>query len=375
MKKRSFTSLLLSVLLLSLSVPTFAQSQQGGGKVITEKPVATTQIAGGNGVYTVTGATGGVAIAGGDGSAFTYVSSYGVNETLVKGQPMSAEAINESIQILADGNRIVRKSTTMIYRDSEGRSRREQTLSSVGQYASAGEPPRIISIYDPVAGVSYTLDARTKIARKIVFSASGQKDFNAGYATGTTYSMSRGQSGTVTVATADAAQKAELEAKLAKTKEKAKEKVATTVSGNAVVVADGVAQTSSYSGTVKKRERKEESLGKQTMEGVEAEGTRFTSTIPAGEIGNEQPINIVTERWYSPELKQLIYTKTSDPRFGETIYRLTNINRNEPNRSLFEVPTDYTIQEMPVRSVMREKMERENKEAKEAKEKTKKPLE
>ena len=94
-------------------------------------------------------------------------------------------------------------------------------------------------------------------------------------------------------------------------------------------------------------EAKKESLGKQTIEGVEAEGTRTTVTIPADEIGNELPIQIVTERWYSPELQTVVMTRHRDPRFGETTYRLTNINRSEPARTLFEVPPDYTIKEAP----------------------------
>jgi len=88
-----------------------------------------------------------------------------------------------------------------------------------------------------------------------------------------------------------------------------------------------------------------EDLGKQTIEGVEAQGTRVTITIPTGEIGNERPIEIVNERWYSPELQMDVLTRHDDPRTGETTYRLTNINRAEPVRSLFEVPTDYTISE------------------------------
>jgi len=89
---------------------------------------------------------------------------------------------------------------------------------------------------------------------------------------------------------------------------------------------------------------KNEPLGKQSIEGIEADGTRKTVEIPAGEIGNERPIEIVFERWYSPELQVVVMTKHSDPRFGETTYRLTNINRSEPARELFEVPADYTVQ-------------------------------
>ena len=90
---------------------------------------------------------------------------------------------------------------------------------------------------------------------------------------------------------------------------------------------------------------KTESLGKQTIEGVEVEGTRNVTTIPAGEIGNERAIEIVFERWYSPELQTVVMTRHTDPRFGETSYRLTNISRDEPARSLFEVPAGYTIKE------------------------------
>ena len=88
-----------------------------------------------------------------------------------------------------------------------------------------------------------------------------------------------------------------------------------------------------------------ESLGTQTIEGVLAEGTRSTITIGAGQIGNERPIEIVSERWFSPELKTLVLSKQSDPRFGETTYRLSNIVLGNPEASLFEVPADFQIVE------------------------------
>jgi hypothetical protein len=90
---------------------------------------------------------------------------------------------------------------------------------------------------------------------------------------------------------------------------------------------------------------KTESLGTQTIEGVEAEGTRTTLTIPAGQFGNDRPIDIVSERWVSPALQVVVLSKHSDPRMGEHIFRLTNITRSEPARSLFDVPTDYTVKE------------------------------
>lgn len=89
-----------------------------------------------------------------------------------------------------------------------------------------------------------------------------------------------------------------------------------------------------------------EDLGQQVIEGVMAVGTRTTTTLPAGAIGNEQPLIIVSEQWFSPELEVLLVTRHSDPRVGETSYRLTNLVRGEPDRALFQVPADYTLKEM-----------------------------
>jgi len=106
-----------------------------------------------------------------------------------------------------------------------------------------------------------------------------------------------------------------------------------------------------------------EQLGKQMIEGVECEGTRAITTMPAGAIGNERPIETVNETWYSQELRMMILTKRDDPRFGESTYRVTNISRSEPDAALFQVPSDYTIidggSEMDVKKIeeMRRKVE------------------
>jgi hypothetical protein len=88
---------------------------------------------------------------------------------------------------------------------------------------------------------------------------------------------------------------------------------------------------------------KKEDLGTQTIAGVTAQGTRFTKTIPAGQMGNEKPITIVRESWYSNDLQTTVMSKRSDPWSGETTYTLTNIQRTEPAASLFAVPSDYTV--------------------------------
>ena len=100
----------------------------------------------------------------------------------------------------------------------------------------------------------------------------------------------------------------------------------------------------------------QKSLGTQVIEGVEATGTQTVVTIPAGEIGNEQPIKIVSEQWYSPALQVVVLSKRSDPRSGEMIYRLTQLDRSEPAAAMFQVPSDYTIKD-----VMKSKIQRDRK--------------
>ena len=111
--------------------------------------------------------------------------------------------------------------------------------------------------------------------------------------------------------------------------------------GNATAV---TAQSQGFTyttGVAQKFETRVEELGTRDFEGVSAEGTRRVTTIPAGAVGNELPIETSYERWYSKELGMVVYSKNTDPRFGEQTYRLTNIVRAEPDPSLFSVPTEY----------------------------------
>lgn len=254
---------------------------------------------------------------------------------VVKGAPYSAESVNETIQVLADGNRIVRRSSALIYRDSEGRTRREQSLSAIGPFPVSGQQRQIISINDPVSGENYILEPDKKVARKFMTKIAMASGGGAGTGVG-------GGTGGKVIAQGTpriAARAPEVFS------------VPSAQAGGAVIVRPQIDRMSP-------KEAKIEKLGKQVIEGVEVEGTRSTVTIDAGEIGNELPINIVSESWYSNELQTIVMSRHSDPRMGETIYRLTNINRAEPARSLFEVPSDYTVDES-VPGEMRFKMERE----------------
>jgi hypothetical protein len=89
---------------------------------------------------------------------------------------------------------------------------------------------------------------------------------------------------------------------------------------------------------------KNESLGLQMISGVAATGTRITRTIPAGSVGNSQPIQTLRERWISSDLQVPLMEKTSDPRTGTTTNTLSNIRRGDPDPGLFQVPTGFTTQ-------------------------------
>lgn len=245
---------------------------------------------------------------------------------LVKGAPYSAQALTETTQTLSDGNRIINKSAASVYRDSEGRTRREQTLRAIGPFATAGEPPQTIFINDPVTGVNYALDPRSRVARKM---APMRFEFKFAPPPG-----GEGQGPAGGPPQGPPPERAEVHAQ-----------VFFRSAAPPPPGAEGGVVMAWHGGP--ERNGKTESLGKQTIEGVEAEGTRNTTTIPAGEIGNERPVEIIFERWYSPELQTVVMTRHADPRFGETIYRLTNISRDEPARSLFEVPANYTVKEGP----------------------------
>lgn len=259
---------------------------------------------------------------------FVFVSSdMSYDGKRVTGAPYSAQAVTESMQSLADGNRIVRKSTAMLYRDSEGRTRREQTFKAIGPLAADGDPGQTIFISDPVAGVDYSLDVRNQSARKMT-----PMHFNF-----TMKTPSPDGDRPAMVFEKRAADRIQIERSVVSSK-----------------IATGGPMVMEWHGA-REGKAKKESLGKQLIEGVDAEGSRSTLTIPAGEIGNERPIEIVSERWYSPELQTVVMTRHSDPRFGETTYKLTNISRTEPDRSLFEVPAGYTLKEETMRPRVRVK--------------------
>jgi hypothetical protein len=302
------TAIPLAALLLSSTV--FAQRGELGLESGTGVPAFGGSVAAHGNVIFQAGGPG----AGIRQFAMEYVGAeFGVPAKVVKGAPYCADAITETTQTLADGNRIRHSSSSQVCRDGQGRTRRESALGVVG-LAPDAELPKLVFISDPVAGFQYVLNPKERTATKSKIGAP--------------------ERGMVTLRSRLAAPPHEVGH--------------VEVNSEAGVSRRTEVRTFSYSTSSSAgQEGQTESLGRQNREGVIAEGTRTTFSIPAGKIGNERPIDIVSERWYSPELETLVASRHADPRNGETSFRLGNLSRAEPPSSLFEVPADFKLTDAP----------------------------
>jgi hypothetical protein len=197
----------------------------------------------------------------------------------VTGAPYTGTEVSTRSQTLSNGNVISRQEQTNFSRDSQGRMRMETTMKH-----QDGTTSTRVTIHDPVAGVVHNIDATRKTSNDMTLHAPPN---------GTGHGRGQGQPG--------AGQR------------RADPNVVT------------------------------EHLGVQTINGVQATGTRITRTIPAGAEGNSLPIVSIHETWTSDDLKVPVMIKTTDPRFGTSQTQLTNIVRAEPDPSLFQVPAGYTV--------------------------------
>jgi len=280
-------------------------------------------------------------------ATFTFVAGEMIGEG-VKAAPYSAEAVTESVQTLADGNRVVNRSSAMVYRDSQGRERREQTLPRLGpfnaQVNAQGESPKMIMIFDPVAGVNYSLDPARKEAIKMPVpkwtSAMPVPPPPPGAQAVFERRIEVAHAPTAGVAVAGGA---------------IGMGAGPGVAGN-VMFMRSAGGTATFVGAGEPV--KPEQLGSRVIEGVAADGTRSLITIPAGQMGNERPIEITDEVWRSSELKIVMQSEHSDPRMGKTTYSLKNVSRAEPASTLFQVPPDYTVKDVAMAERVIEKIER-----------------
>jgi len=223
---------------------------------------------------------------GGPGDFAFMHGEFGFAGKVVAGAPYSAQASTQFTQTLADGTHIQRSNTATVARDSQGRTRSEQTVSSIGRLAASGGTPKTtVFIHDPVASMSYVLDATAHTVRQMQISQHGR---------------------------------------------------------GAGAAAAGQGKPHGRGGPANANATTEE-LGTQVIQGLSATGKRITRTVAAGAAGNDRAIQVTTETWYSPDLQMVVMSKTSDPRFGESVYQLTNITRAEPDPTMFTVPSGYTV--------------------------------
>ena len=266
------------------------------------------------------GGRGAVYVAGGEG--FKITESAPIEVTPVKNAPFAAQAVTEFTQTLEDGNRIERRYQSSVARDSRGRTRREEEIALIGPLASAnGGVPRLVTIVDPESGVTYTLDEQNRVARRSL-PAADQKLIELSKLVD---SLKGGNAVTAKGAGGRGAVPVDLKAAAAADLKKA----------------EALAQKR----TDAAEQMTTQDLGMKTIEGVRAQGTRTTTTIAAGAIGNVRPIEIVSERWYSPELQMPVLITRRDPRNGETTYRLMNILRGEQQDGLFAIPPGYEVKD------------------------------
>jgi hypothetical protein len=237
---------------------------------------------------------------------------------VVKGKPYSADTSTETVQTLPDGNRIVHRTVSKFYRDTDGRTRREETFGNVDpEHPTPHEVKAFID--DPVTGTAFVLDPGSKSAdkmqrtRKLLDERSADDD-------GTRIMF---KSLNDTEAGEQGAPKRILF--------NVRDDHSSNPDALAFVIGD------------ENREVVKEDLGTRTIEGVDCTGTRRTSTIPAGAIGNEKPIAIVTETWFAPAIGAVVESTSDDPRFGKTTYKLANVQLSEPARTLFEPPANFKI--------------------------------
>ncbi|HEU5135583.1 MAG TPA: hypothetical protein VFU13_10610 [Steroidobacteraceae bacterium] len=212
------------------------------------------------------------------------------NVRLVTGQPYSALGTSQTVTTLPDGNRIVRQNTIRLWRDSDGRTRSEFSLSSIGGPRPLELNTTVTVIDDPAARERYMLQPAGKVAVTVPIvpcrvSAGLEPDLSVGPPRPPGLPM----------------------------------QVSTPVK-----------------------------LGERQVDGETAAGSRVEATIPAGAIGNKQPIRMSAEQWYGKDLQVVVEATYRDPRTGETRYKLSDIHRDEPDARLFRVPDNYTRAPAPV---------------------------
>jgi hypothetical protein len=222
----------------------------------------------------------------------TITNGFPGTSIVITGRPYSGEEMAETTQILADGTRVTHpRASVRNWRDSAGRTRTERPLMMTAGSLTIENMPYMTEVFDPIAGYRYYIEPVNRIAHRLKLP--------------------------------DNLIRAQLPPQ------------------NAAI---GTVRTvSGPRPGPNNSEVTNESLGTKVIDGIPANGSRTTTTYPIGAMGNDRPIVTTRETWLSPDLNVMLFSKTVDPRSGESIQGLINVSRAEPAPSLFEVPSDYKL--------------------------------
>jgi hypothetical protein len=258
---------------------------------------------------------------------------------VVAGSPFSATEERKTVQTLGDGTQIEQADSNLIYRDAQGRTRVEQTWKGKTTIVIMDPVARWVAQLDPTALTAF----RSAIPQQSNYGGISIQEgrVSMGFSPN---GGGRGGRGTAVAGggmdmSPSTAVQAYQDGYRAATAS-AGGGVGMGVGGGAGGGRSGGGRSATMTPAVKPLE---EDLGTQNQNGVPAQGTRNTITIPAGQIGNNRDIHVVNERWYSSDLQMLVKSVNSDPRFGTTTYQLTNIIRSMPDAGLFQIPGSYTV--------------------------------
>jgi hypothetical protein len=301
----------------------------------------------------------------------------------VKEAPFSGVGTSEIVTTLADGNRIVRTNTMKYYRDGRGRTRTEWSLAAIGPF-TLEQNQTVVTINDPIEGKRYVLhsaDKRadimplfgkvlfdskatadgkpgTKEVQEVIVNGASAKDPSSGGSIINRPVTRAAPKGNVMYVQRDfAGGPMMVPAPGAPGPGGPPVMVTSTTIGalppaNAGFIMQYAAPPLGTAAAGCKPNAKPlpapASLGERIIEGLKVTGTRQEFTIPSGAVGNEQPIVVSSEQWFSPDLGVVVSSSVRDPMMGDTTYKLEQVSRNEPDPTLFAVPSDYTTTDFTV---------------------------
>lgn len=269
--------------------------------------------------------------------------------------PYSAQAVSERLQRLSDGNQIEKRIRSASYRDSAGRTRHE-VRNEKGEL-------RTVTINDPVLGAVWILNPQTRSAQRLPSKAEIERigrDAREKARVQVERMRREGRLPALERREAEDGVTIHVERRIDEKRDGNRDERREAVRVIQVAPAPGIdggmigprigpmiagAVTGALADRKWAAKAVSRDLGMRDFDGVKAEGKQRSYEIPAGEVGNRNPIVVSDETWYAPDLQVTVYSKHSDPRSGDYVYRLENIRRGEPEASLFAVPPDYQVRE------------------------------